>query len=57
MLDSLNSNHVLPLLPFIWALVIAVVMNYWKSEHTEEDLIYQALIAIAMLLTINGQYP
>ena len=37
---------------FFWAMFVAVLMRYWKSENSGEKLIYEALTAIAMLLTV-----
>jgi hypothetical protein len=50
MLDDLLNN--IYAVSFFWAMFVAVLMRYWKSENSGEKLIYEALTAIAMLLTV-----
>jgi hypothetical protein len=50
MLDDLFNN--IYAVSFFWAMLVAVLMRYWKSENSGEKLIYEALTAIAMLLTV-----
>jgi hypothetical protein len=50
MLDDLFNN--IYAVSFFWAMFVAVLMRYWKSENSGDRLIYEALTAIAMLLTV-----
>ncbi len=49
MLDDLFNN--IYAVSFFWAMFVAVLMRYWRSEYSGERLIYEALTVIAMLLT------